>query len=80
MKKTTKSRLGRMLNECVLQEIKKKGEKQNQNTYGSFSQEMDQIKLDLEELYDVMETLKQYMKDINDLERSWKSMENLNVK
>lgn len=69
-----------MLNECVLQEIKKKGEKQNQNTYGSFSQEMDQIKLDLEELYDVMETLKQYMKDINDLERSWKSMENLNVK
>lgn len=76
MTKITKRDLDEMLYDGLLKELKKRNFiKEGEEDFGSFSLDMEEIKIDLDELTKIMDTLKQYMVDFDGMNQWWNNVQ-----
>ena len=76
MTKITKRDLDEMLYDGLLEELKKRNFiKECEEDVGSFSHDMEEIKIDLDELTKIMDTLKQYMVDFDGMNQWWNNVQ-----
>lgn len=76
MTKITKKDLDEMLYDGLLKELKKiKIIREGEEDFGSFSHDMEEIRKDLDELTNIMDTLKQYMIDFDGMNKWWNNVQ-----